>query len=240
MVVIMRSLLIYLLLTVSTVAIASCGRYGAPLPPSVFAPEAVSSLQANGSDQGVRIAWVTPERDRRGKELVDLKYFAVLRTELDNLGPFIRNPLGESEVVGQINADHITKVEEKRTAARLEKRSTRNIKLAKDSKLFEFLDTTANPGASYIYSVVAYTAKDVAGGLNDFVRIDFNGSQSLARVFSVDAFNRPYSILLSTEGVVEEPSLDGSLTDFERDPGALQIDEVEEASSTSPTSTIGW
>ena len=76
-----RRLFGYILLFI-TLLLPGCGRKTLPVPPQNLVPVAISDLGFSLAETGVTLSWSPPTHDVRGKELVELDGYEILRAEV--------------------------------------------------------------------------------------------------------------------------------------------------------------
>jgi hypothetical protein len=113
---------------VMTIAIvAGCGAKSRPIAPELTHPDSINDLSAKPDPKGIRLTWSRPMKYSGGKSLKDLAGFRVLRAEGD--GSLIN--IADLPITDQ---ERFQKV-----------------------RHFAYIDTTAEMGHSYRYTMIAET-----------------------------------------------------------------------------------
>lgn len=157
--------------------LSACGRMEPPLPPEMFSPRAVKSLEAYATLDGVTFKWIAPDDDLQGEELESLHGYYIFRKEITKDSDVLNSEI-EFEKLAVVEDTHIVIREEMREQARAEGKPARRIKAKPELKKFEYTDSTAKPGASYVYMIVPYNQDDVKGKVRQYVRVLFRGDAS--------------------------------------------------------------
>ena len=119
-----------LIVTAAMMAIATtlgCGAKSRPIPPELTHPESINDLSAKPDPKGIRLTWSRPTKYTRGKSLKDLAGFRLMRSE-------------GGESYGELAELPITDQERFQKVRR-----------------FAYIDTTAELGHSYRYTLIAET-----------------------------------------------------------------------------------
>ena len=119
------------ILTAAVTAIAlgsGCGAKSRPVAPELVHPDRVNDLSAKSDPKGIRLTWSRPMKYSGGKALKDLAGFRLLRSEGDGS----LTDLAELPITDQ---ERFQKV-----------------------RRFAYIDTTAQIGHSYRYTMIAETA----------------------------------------------------------------------------------
>lgn len=157
--------------------VCGCGKYGQPLPPEVFSPRAVKSLQASGETEGVRFQWVAPDLDVRGKELESMDGYEITRKVFEGEEDFIAKKR-DFELVGSVPDTHVEELRTMREEYRARGIPSHRASVDKEKKEFEFLDTAVTPGVTYLYRIVPVNQGGVEGEVGQFVKVIFKGDAS--------------------------------------------------------------
>ena len=107
--------------------VPGCGAKGRPIPPELTHPDRVNDLAAKPDPKGIRLTWSRPMKYSGGKALKDLAGFRLLRSEGDGS----LTDLAELPITDQ---ERFQKV-----------------------RRFAYIDTTAEMGHSYRYTMIAET-----------------------------------------------------------------------------------
>lgn len=163
----------YLIFFASAFLFHSCGRYSAAVAPEYAAPKKITNLQAGATEDGLVLAWMAPEKDRRGKRLKDREGYRVYRREgQDPLKP--REKKDDWILISEIEDNSL-----KNALAQLKPgQSSRNVKIPEEQLKFSITDKDIQSGKAYLYKVVPINQGGVKGAESDFIRIVFSGSQS--------------------------------------------------------------
>jgi hypothetical protein len=119
------------ILTAAVIAIAlasGCGAKSRPVAPELVHPDRVNDLSAKSDPKGIKLTWSRPMKYSGGKALKDLAGFRLLRSEGDGS----LTDLAELPITDQ---ERFQKV-----------------------RRFAYIDTTAQIGHSYRYTMIAETA----------------------------------------------------------------------------------
>lgn len=176
-----RQSLNILVLSFCVSAILSCGRYGKPLAPELFSPEAVQDLRAEASLEGFKILWTAPDSDVRGEELKSLDGFIISRKELKS------KEETDFEKVGTVQDTYIKSLQKLKKEARAAGKPTRKIKIDEKLKMLEFFDKDLTPGSIYLYKIVPFNQGDVKGAVKQNIRLIFRGDNSEIEIFDQSA-----------------------------------------------------
>jgi len=137
------------LAVIAALLLGGCGRRGAPVPPRLPGPEAVSSFSAEATARSVLVTWARPTRDTDGRTLRDLQEFRLFRAT------------GADPAFAQIAA---VRAEHPSNAA------------VRDSR-YAFQDdgdgTGLDPALRYTYRVVAVNARGVLSPPSADVAVEF-------------------------------------------------------------------
>ena len=188
----MGSLKVIFFSVVAIVGLMGCGRAGTPFTPEQVAPQRVQQLNVTADGAGVKLAWVAPKRDRRGKALSSLEGYEIFRADLSTAAT--SGELGSGPVdatkdeafahIGTIKDEHLAKLEELRAAARREGKPTRRIAVAKELESFSFLDSNVKPGTTYVYRVQPFNHGGVLTRDFDLIQVAYRGITSEISAFS--------------------------------------------------------
>lgn len=183
-----------LLISMVSVSIAGCGKYGPPLPPEAYAPQAPQEIVVTGADQGVTISWVAPSSDARGKELTEINHYLLLRRENEpdkakgkaNESQQAEEPLAGYTELAKIEDTHILKRDEMRARLRAEKKPARRADVSDELKKFSYVDTDVKKGQRYLYRVVPINQGSVEGIPSRTIAVNFNGAETKFKILSPD------------------------------------------------------
>jgi hypothetical protein len=164
---------------------SGCGRYRSPVPPELLAPRPVVNLEVFGQANGVRLSWRAPEEDRRGKELKSIEGYQIQRKELVNRGDETAVSVKFKDVAF-VKDSHIVTREKLRADARAQGKIGRTIQAPEELTIFEYVDTTARKGSSYMYQVVPQNQGATDGVVAEVARVLFNGSQTEVDIVAAD------------------------------------------------------
>ena len=160
-------------------AFCACGKYGPPLAPEYFSPEAIKELQVTPSTAGVLLTWKAPESDRSGKELKEIEGYIVCRDqEIADQG----GDDAECHEIGRVPDNHLKELKRLRDEAYAANRPTRRVTVPAESKRFEYLDKAVIAGNTYRYVVAPYNQGGVKGEMRQQIRIRFVGEGSTFQV----------------------------------------------------------
>lgn len=171
-------------------ACVGCGRYLPPIAPEIMAPDGVDKLVITPSEQGVKFAWVAPERDRRGKELSNFSGYRIRRKELLERGDETNEKIPFEEV-GFIPDTHIEVREKLRAEARAQGKIGRRVQAPKELTEFSFTDTSPVRNKTYLYKVVPENQGSVEGAVNELIKITYKGTGSDVTVINARALETP-------------------------------------------------
>jgi hypothetical protein len=177
----------------------SCGHYAPPQPPERFAPAAVRDIEVIAQESGVTLQWRSPEQNLQGRPLEDLAYFDIRRAALKDLAQFIKAPIESSVSVGKVSDKAITDFVARRSIARANKTPLRREKLDPELIQYLFSDTSPVSGETYVYSIVPMTRKEVPGEVEQYIKVQYQGLDTLITLLDSSIFNRPYALGFSSE-----------------------------------------
>ena len=109
----------------------ACGRKNAPVAPELVRPETPEDLAAVATPEGVRLSWLRPTRYSGGGRMNDLEGFLVQRATGTGAVSAAYSQVGKLTLTDQN-------------------------RFRKERRL-EWVDTTATPGETYFYRVIALT-----------------------------------------------------------------------------------
>ncbi len=66
------------------VLMCSCGKKTNPEPPEFRSPSAVSNLVANATNEYIKLSWLLPTKNLKGKDLNSLEYITIKRKLYDS------------------------------------------------------------------------------------------------------------------------------------------------------------
>jgi uncharacterized protein len=125
---------------VVTIAAVGCGAKSRPIPPELTHPDRVNDLSAKPDPKGIRLTWSRPMKYSGGASLKDLAGFRLLRAE----GDASLADLAELPITDQ---ERFQKV-----------------------RRFAYVDTTAQMGHSYRYTMIAETSDGYQSDPSNVVR----------------------------------------------------------------------
>lgn len=190
-----------LLITSISLTFASCGHYAPPQPPERFAPAAVRDIEVTAQENSITFQWRSPELNLQGRPLEDLAYFDIRRAALTDLAQFIKAPIESSVSVGKVMDKAIADLVARRSIARENKTPLRREKLDPDLILYLFADTSPTQGETYVYSIVPMTRKEVPGKVEQYIKVQYQGLDTLITLLDSSIFNRPYALGFSPEAL---------------------------------------
>lgn len=152
--------------------LASCGKYGNPVPPSALAPKAPSEVKAILSQEGTLITWNLPRFDRRGKRLTELETIRLYRRKMPSvLGELAGTEKeGEWELISEkLITDFVPKKDNKDPLGKVA------IKGSQSKSGGEFLDNNIKIGETYQYYVVATNQGGQIGSPSQILQVTLRG-----------------------------------------------------------------
>lgn len=162
-----------------------CGRYLPPIAPELVAPQAVDQVVITPSAEGISFAWVAPDEDRRGKELLSMEGYRVRRKELERRGDET-DPDIPFRAVGFVPDTHIQVREKMREEARAQGKVGRRVKVPEELKKFSFLDSTPEIGKTYLYKIVPENQGATEGVAGQWFKVTFKGVESIVTILPSD------------------------------------------------------
>ena len=111
-------------------ALPACGRKSRPVPPETVEPEAVESLAAIATPEGVRLSWLRPTRYTGGGRMNDLGSFEIERAPGEGAAPAFAK-------IGTVTLEDQQRFRKERR--------------------LEWVDKDVRPGERYRYRVTAVT-----------------------------------------------------------------------------------
>ncbi|NMC63002.1 MAG: hypothetical protein GYA55_07520 [SAR324 cluster bacterium] len=157
--------------------ILSCGRYGPPRPPEVFAPKAVSELLVTPASDKLTFQWKSPEKDLRDKELKSLDGYYVMRASEKDVKN--SSELEKSLVkIGEVDDPNVKERDKLRKEAREKGEISRRVHIPSEKKIFTFEDKDLNVGETYLYRIIPFNQGDEKGKASSIVKVLFKGEQS--------------------------------------------------------------
>lgn len=179
----------------------SCGHYAPPQPPERFAPAAVQDIEVTPQENGITLQWRSPEQNLQGHPLEDLAYFDIRRAALKDLAQFIKSPIESSVSVGKVSDKAITDFVARRNMARENKTPLRREKIDPELIRYLFSDTSPAQGETYVYSIVPMTRKEVPGKVEQYIKVQYQGLNTLVTLLDSSIFNRPYVLGFSSDAL---------------------------------------
>lgn len=154
--------------------IVGCGRYGNPLPPEMFTPQAVKDLEAKASLTGIELSWMAPSNNMKGDTLESIDgYFVWRRKQVTQAGE-----VEDFEQVATLEDNHLQIQQQLQEEARAKGKIARRVKVKDELKLFNWLDKDVEAGTTYYYRVIPFNQGDTEGEINKEVRVKFRGDTS--------------------------------------------------------------
>lgn len=190
-----------LLATSIPITLFSCGHYAPPQPPERFAPAAVRDITITAQENSITLQWRSPEQNLQGRPLEDLAYFDIRRAALKDLAQFIKAPVESSISVGKVADKAITDFVARRSVARVNKTPLRREKLDPELVQYLFADTSPAKGETYIYSIVPMTRKEVPGKVEQYIKVQYQGLDTLITLLDSSIFDRPYALGFSSQAL---------------------------------------
>jgi hypothetical protein len=133
--------------------------------------------------------------------LEDLAYFDIRRAALKDLAQFIKAPVESSISVGKVADKAITDFVARRSVARVNKTPLRREKLDPELVQYLFADTSPAKGETYIYSIVPMTRKEVPGKVEQYIKVQYQGLDTLITLLDSSIFDRPYALGFSSQAL---------------------------------------
>ena len=164
---------------------ASCGKYGPPVPPEELAPKAVEALDVAGLESGVSFTWKASDVDRRGKELKFSDGFSVMRKEIKEKGDE-SNPDIPFEEVAFLQDDHVDYREILRKEARDAGKVGRRIEAPDERMRFAYIDNTVQSGSTYMYRIVPMNQDGAKGAIASVIKVEFKGAESDVKIIDAE------------------------------------------------------
>lgn len=152
-----------------------CGKYGPPLAPELFSPQAVLNLQATTSINSVSFTWEAPKLDRRGDRLREIEGYSIWRSQSSGQPVAQRSDFEELALVPDTHLEVYRELVEE---ARREKKAARKVKLDPELERFEFTDENVQPGYTYWYRIIPINQNGVKGQVKDVIKVQFLGQIS--------------------------------------------------------------
>lgn len=165
------------------ITICGCGKYGPPVPPEYLAPSAVVDLSIQGSEQGVKFAWKSPQRDLRNHELKYLDGYRLYRSTLENPRELLQASR-RFELLSTIQDTHLVALEEARAALRAEGKPSHRARPDAAKTHFEFLDSSVKEGSKYLYKLVPFNQSNVEGSAFSIFEVTWSKANSSVREVS--------------------------------------------------------
>jgi hypothetical protein len=190
-----------LLTTAISFTLVSCGHYAPPQPPERFAPAAVREIEVTAQENGITLQWRSPEQNLQGRPLEDLAYFDIRRAALKDLAQFIKAPIESSVSVGKVADKAITDFVARRSIARANKTPLQREKLDSELVQYLFADTSPTKGETYVYSIVPMTRKEVPGKVEQYIKVEYQGLDTLITLLDSSIFDLPYALGFSSEAL---------------------------------------
>jgi hypothetical protein len=150
-----------------------------------MAPRAVADFEVAGQENGVRLAWRSPEEDRRGKELKSIEGYQIQRKEIVNRGDETA-PSVHFKDLAFIKDTHIEVRDKLRAEARAQGKIGRTVQASEELTVFGYVDTSAQRGASYIYQIVPQNQSATDGVVREVARVVFKGAQTEVDIVPAD------------------------------------------------------
>lgn len=170
---VVRAMMLCLLIN----AVSACGRFNAPIPPELVAPEAVNSLTVEPLADGVAFTWRASDQDQRGKELKFIDGYRVNRKEVVQRGDET-DPDVKFDEVAFLPDTHVVLRDELRKEARAKGQLGRRAKPTEDTMKFAFKDTEVSSGKTYVYQIVPINQGGVKGEVKQLIKVYFSGDKS--------------------------------------------------------------
>ncbi len=156
---------------------AACGRYKLPLQPELLAPDGIQNVVVLPSDKDIAFSWIAADVDRRGKELKSAEGFIIERKELVARGDETNTDV-EFDRIGFLKDRHVEVREKLRKEARAAGKIGRTVKSPTQYTSFNFTDSTARKGKTYLYQIVPVNQGGTRGKVDQLIKIVFEGPQS--------------------------------------------------------------
>lgn len=163
--------------TLVVLGVAACGRYRAPLPPELLAPNGIADFVVQPTEKAIAFAWTAADIDRRGKELKSAEGFLVERKELVARGDET-DPSVLFEKIGFLPDKHVQVREKLREEARAAGKIGRTVKSPDEYTKFTFTDSTPVQGKTYLYQIVPVNQGGTRGKVTQLAKVVFQGTQS--------------------------------------------------------------
>lgn len=164
-----------------------CGKFGPALPPESFSAQPVKELIVNGEIDGIHFSWKSPEDDLHGERLKSLDEYKIYRKEIIKSSDVLDSEL-EFELLGTVPDNAITDLELRRKQALDAGQSARKVRIDPEFISHEFIDTTVEPGSTYLYKIVGVNQGGVEGRPAPLVRVAFKGQASVIDVVNRSTF----------------------------------------------------
>ncbi|MGA1191230.1 MAG: hypothetical protein ACO3XO_02985 [Bdellovibrionota bacterium] len=191
--------LLGILATTISITFVACGHYAPPQPPERFAPAAVRDIQVIPQENGITLQWRSPEQNLQGRALEDLAFFDIRRADLKDLAQFIKAPIESSISVGKVADKAITDFVTRRSVAQVNKTPLRREKIDPELIQYLFSDTSPVEGEIYVYSIVPMTRKEVPGKVDQYIKVQYRGLNTLITLLDSSIFDRPYALGFSSD-----------------------------------------
>lgn len=182
------------------ICFSACGRYAPPVSPEVTSPESVEVVEVaqmvgdSSARGGLAIKWLAPERDVRGEPLKELWGYKVYRhvgevrsgedgSGISARGQSMSGKRGDSgkvkfEKIGEVPDSTVAKLRTLQKKAREEGQVERKVKLSREDRMVNFVDSGFRPGDTYLYKITPINSSFVAPEVDRIVKVK-SGSEGL-------------------------------------------------------------
>ncbi len=169
-------------------SLTACGKYAPPIPPELLSPRSVESLEATADVEGVMFRWRSPETDLRSEELKTMDGYRIYRKELVKPAAVVDEEI-PFDLIGGIPDTHVLIRDNLREEARKTGKPSHRVTVDSSLTKFEFRDTQAQSGATYLYKIVPYNQGDVEGETANLVKVAFRGDASHISLMPYSSLN---------------------------------------------------
>ncbi|WKZ56776.1 MAG: hypothetical protein QY326_08580 [Bdellovibrionota bacterium] len=160
-----------------------CGKYGPPLAPEVFSPQAVGELQSSLEGKTLVLRWRAPSDDLRSRALRSLDSYRIYRKSVERDSQVLDEEV-EFEVVAEVPDRSFAELESRQKEARELGLPGHRVRLTEEFIIHEFRDDTLEEGTRYYYRVVPVNQGDVEGAAPQLVRVIVEGARSETSVIA--------------------------------------------------------
>ena len=162
-----------------------CGRYGDPLPPDAYAPQAVQNLKVQADIAGVTFYWEGSRNDLRSKELTEIDGYELVRKEIKTDADIIDDDLDFDRIVF-VEDTQVVDRDKLRDEARAAGKPAKRIDVDAEQLKFSAEDNTVEARREYVYKIVPIYQGDVEGEASQLVRLLFNGQNTQVMIIALN------------------------------------------------------